>query len=216
MSERMHGDLRGIHSTHNVGLQSTILSFENMHLHGELFANILRARRQSFIIQNKWNLPQALGMEYDQYDTPASRWLAVHHDGQVYGGVRLTPTTARCGIYSYMIRDAQRGLLDSLPSNLLDYEAPVAANIWEVTRGFVLRHVPGALRREVHLRLVWEMTRASREMGIEQFLALLPTNWNRWAARCNLDMRAAGPVMYLDGIPYQTVEMMLTRKPLLI
>ena len=54
-------------------MQSTTLSFENMHNHGELFANILRARRQSFIVQKGWNLPQAMGMEYDQYDTPASR-----------------------------------------------------------------------------------------------------------------------------------------------
>ncbi|MDH5453384.1 MAG: N-acyl-L-homoserine lactone synthetase, partial [Paracoccaceae bacterium] len=56
-------------------MQSTTLSFENMHNHGELFANVLRARRQSFIVQNKWDLPEAMGMEYDQYDTPASRWL---------------------------------------------------------------------------------------------------------------------------------------------
>ena len=38
--------------------------------------------------------------------------VAVHEYGQVLGGLRMTPTTARCGIYSYMIRDAQRGLLE--------------------------------------------------------------------------------------------------------
>lgn len=188
-------------------MQSTTLSFANMHNHGELFANILRARRQSFIVQNKWDLPEAMGMEYDQYDTPASRWLAVHDLGQVLGGVRLTPTTARCGIYSYMIRDAQRGLLDSIPSDLLNFEAPVDPHIWEVTRGFVLHSVPAAIRRRVHARMVMEMARTARELGIAQMLALLPTNWNRWAARCNLDMQAAGRVMTLDGIDYQAVTL---------
>ena len=86
-------------------MQTTTLSFANMHNHGELFANLLRARRQSFIVQNRWDLPQAMGMEFDQYDTPASRWVAVHQLGRIYAGIRLTPTTAKVGIYSYMIRD---------------------------------------------------------------------------------------------------------------
>ena len=57
---------------------TTTLSFANLHNHGELFANMLRARRELFIVHNKWNLPEAMGMEYDQYDTPASRWVVVH------------------------------------------------------------------------------------------------------------------------------------------
>lgn len=46
-------------------MQTTTISFTNMHNHGELFANVLRARRQSFIVQNNWDLPQAEGMEFD-------------------------------------------------------------------------------------------------------------------------------------------------------
>jgi N-acyl-L-homoserine lactone synthetase len=187
-------------------MESTTLSFANLHNHGELFANFMRARRQSFIVHKKWNLPEAMGMEYDQYDTPASRWLAVHEYGQVLGGLRMTPTTARCGIYSYMIRDAQRGLLDTIPSDLLDFEAPVDPRIWEVTRGFVMQSVPSSIRRGVHFRMVQEMSRTAREYGITQMLALLPTNWTRWAARCRLDMSAAGRVMDLDGIDYQAVS----------
>ncbi len=36
---------------------TTTLSFENFHNHGELFVNLLKARKQSFIVQNKWDLP---------------------------------------------------------------------------------------------------------------------------------------------------------------
>jgi len=100
-------------------MQTTTLSFDNIHTHGTLFTNVLRARHQSFIVQRKWNLPQVDGMEFDQYDTPQSRWIAVHDGGQVLAGIRLTPTTARCGIYSYMIRDAQAGLLATIPDTLL-------------------------------------------------------------------------------------------------
>lgn len=187
-------------------MQSTTLSFSNMHQHGELFANVLRARRQSFIIQNQWDLPETMGMEFDQYDTPQSRWLAVHSDtGEVLAGVRLTPTTARCGVYSYMIRDAQRGLLESIPTDVLYDDAPVTENIWEVTRGFVVKDLPGKIRTRVRLRLVMEMLKTSREEGITSMLALLPSNWDRWAARCKLDMHAAGRNMNMGGIDYQAV-----------
>jgi N-acyl-L-homoserine lactone synthetase len=187
-------------------MHSTTLSFANMHNHGELFANILRARRESFIVRNRWELPETMGMEFDQYDTPASRWLAVHDEtGRVLAGVRLTPTTARCGIYSYMIRDAQHGLLDSIPSDLLFDEAPVDEGTWEVTRGFVVHDIPASIRQRVRMRLVMQMLRTSREEGIRRMLALLPSNWGRWAARCSLDMKAAGRNMNMGGIDYQAV-----------
>jgi len=194
-------------------MEATTLSFENLHNHGELFANLLRARRQSFIVQNKWDLPEALGMEYDQYDTPASRWVAVHDkSGQVLAGIRLTPTTARCGIYSYMIRDAQRELLDSIPSDLLYFEAPVADHVWESSRVFVSHHTPAHMRRRVHLSLMHEMCRAARDLGAAQLLGLIPANWPRWAPRCGLDTSAAGRVMEIDGIANQCVSIDLTTK----
>ncbi len=187
-------------------MQATTLSFANIHNHGELFANVLRARRESFIVKNKWDLPQTMGMEYDQYDTPQSRWLAVHDDtGRVLAGVRLTPTTAQCGIYSYMIKDAQNGLLNSIPTDLLYGQAPVDEATWEVTRGFVANDIPTSIRRKVHLRLVHQMLRTSREEGIGRLLALLPSNWSRWSARCQLEMKAAGRNMNMGGIDYQAV-----------
>jgi acyl homoserine lactone synthase len=189
-------------------MQTTTLSFENIHNHGELFANMLRARRELFIVHNKWDLPEALGMEYDQYDTPASRWVVVHDDlGRVMAGNRLTPTTARCGIYSYMIRDAQRGLLNTIPSNLLYAEAPVAETVWESSRLFVALDTPAAIRRTVHARLISELAKASRLLGATSCLTLLAANWPRWAGRVGVDMTAMGPVMEIDGIDNQVVSM---------
>lgn len=191
-------------------MQTTTLSFENLHNHGELFANLLRARRQSFIVQNKWDLPEAMGMEYDQYDTPASRWIAVHEFGEILAGIRLTPTTMRCGIYTYMIRDAQRGLLDSIPQDLLYEEAPVAENVWESSRVFVSHTTPMKIRRRVHANLILEMTKSARELGATQVLGLIPANWPRWAPRVGLDMSAAGRVMDIGGIENQCVSINLS------
>lgn len=188
---------------------TTTLSFDNMHTHGDLFATLLRARKQSFIVRNNWDLPEADGMEYDQYDTPASRWVAVHENGKVLAGIRLTPTTARCGIYSYMIKDAQNGLLDSIPSNLLDFKAPVAPHIWESSRVFVAESVPSNLRMRVQANLMAEMINAARDNGATQVLGLVPAVWSRWIGRLGLDAEAAGPKMDIDGTANQVALMHL-------
>lgn len=200
----LHRVFQPVHEEYK--MQTTTLSFSNFHQHGELFANILRARRDSFIVKRRWDLPQTEGMEFYQYDTPASRWLAVHSDtGEVLAGARLTPTTAQCGIYSYMVRDAQRGLLESIPTNLLDTEAPIEAGIWEVTRGFISQNIPDTKRLRVRLMLIALMMQAAREEGIGQMIALLPANWTRWSARAKLDVEPAGPVMEMGGVSYQAV-----------
>ncbi|MDO8986504.1 acyl-homoserine-lactone synthase [Cypionkella sp.] len=187
---------------------TTTLSFANLHNHGELFANMLRARRELFIVHNKWDLPEALGMEYDQYDTPASRWVVVHDDqGRVMAGNRLTPTTAKCGIYSYMIRDAQRGLLDTIPASLLTDQAPVADHIWESSRLFVAHDVPSSIRRRVHAQLIAQLGDTVRSLGATHCLTLLAATWPRWADRVGVKMKAMGPVMEIDAIDNQVVEM---------
>ncbi len=189
-------------------MQTTTLSFANLHNHGELFANMLRARRELFIVHNKWKLPEAMGMEYDQYDTPASRWVVVHDDtGRVMAGNRLTPTTTTCGIYSYMIRDAQRGLLNTIPSNLLYKDAPVADTIWESSRLFVAHDVPSSIRRRVHAQLIAHLGTAVRGLGATHCLTLLAATWPRWADRVGVKMSAMGPVMEIDEIENQVVLM---------
>ena len=191
----------------------TTLGFENLHHHGELFVKFLRARRASFIERNRWDLLEAEGMEYDQYDTPASRWVVVHEDGEVQAGLRLTPTTARCGIYSYMIRDAQLGLLEGIPRDLLDFEAPVAPDIWESSRVFVMANVPSRARTRVQAAMMKEMIRAAKECGAVSVLGLVPAVWSRWIGRLGLHADPAGPELNIDGWRTQVAMMDLRPRP---
>ena len=180
-------------------MEVTTLSFANLHTHGPLFANLFRARHKTFIQNARWDLPEADGMEFDQYDTPASRWVAVHSGGQILAGVRLTPTTHRCGIYSYMIRDAQRGLLDSIPMDLLNFDAPVDPNIWESSRVFVSDEVPASERLRVQMQLIHEMVISARGLGASSVLGIIPEHSPRLARRVGLDCVAAGPVLDIAG-----------------
>lgn len=189
---------------------ATTLSFENMHSHGELFVNLLRARRETFIVRKQWDLPENCGMEYDQYDNPASRWVAVHEGGKVLAGVRLTPSTARVGIYSYMIRDAQKGMLDSIPSNILYDMAPVDPLVWEASRIFVSPEVRSTQRLEVHRDLMGGMMRAARGYGVATLLGLVPAVWPRWISRMHIEAEEAGPPLEIDGVWNQVARMDLS------
>lgn len=193
-------------------MQVTTLSFQNIHTHGSLFTDLLRARHRTFIEQAQWDLPQADGMEFDQYDTPASRWVAVHDFGRILAGVRLTPTTHRCGIYSYMIRDAQKGLLETIPDNLLFEEAPVAQHIWESSRVFVCDDVPAKIRMRVQMQLIAEMVRAGREVGASSVLGLIPATSPRLARRVGLDCVPAGPVLDIGGSASVCVNISMATK----
>jgi N-acyl-L-homoserine lactone synthetase len=180
-------------------ITTTTLSFHNMHEHGALFVNLLKARCNAFIVKNQWSLPESEGLEYDQYDNPSSRWVAVHRGEEILAGVRLTPTTAKCGMYSYMIRDSQLGLLNSIPSNLLDFEAPVDPNIWEASRIFVINEVPTRLRTRIQSMLMEGLFKAAAENGATQIMGLVPAVWARWIGRLGLSAEPAGPVLEIDG-----------------
>lgn len=190
-------------------MQTTTLSFGNMHAHGALFTDILRARRESFIVHRKWDLPEVDGMEFDQYDTPQSRWIAVHQLGEVLAGIRMTPTTARCGIYTYMIRDAQLGLLESIPTDLLYDTAPVSPHVWEASRVFISRNVPSKLRLSVQANLMEQMVKTARDEGATQIIGLCPRAWMRWMRRLGYQTEHVGPCLDIDGSDNQAIMMHL-------
>ncbi|WP_298430546.1 acyl-homoserine-lactone synthase [uncultured Jannaschia sp.] len=187
-------------------MQVTTLSFDNLHAHGPLFTDLLRARHRTFIQQARWDLPEADGMEFDQYDTPASRWVAVHEYGRILAGVRLTPTTHRCGIYSYMIRDAQLGLLDTIPRDLMWEDAPVAQHVWEGSRVFISKEVPSEMRLRVQIQLIAEMVRTGRELGAAAILAIVPVASQRLARKLGLEWTPVGPVRDIDGVACVCVQ----------
>jgi N-acyl-L-homoserine lactone synthetase len=184
-------------------MEMTTLSFANFHQHGVLFSNMLKARHRTFIEEMDWELPSAEGMEFDQYDTAQSRWVCVHDGDRVLAGVRLTPTTARCGVYSYMVRDAQRGLLESIPANLLDDPAPIADHIWDANRLFVAEGVETEIRHAVQLSLMGHMVRSARDLGASILIGLLPIAIPRLGRRLGIDMVPAGPVMKIGGVAHR-------------
>jgi N-acyl-L-homoserine lactone synthetase len=174
-------------------VRATVLSFSNMHRYGDLWSAFMRARKQVFVDRLKWTLPVAEGMEFDQYDTPYARWVVIHEYGQILGGVRLLPTTAKVGMHSYMLRDAQLGLLEGIPTDVLFFEAPVESRILEATRLFIADAVPADRRLAIQTVLMNNFASASRALGATHVIGIVPAVWSRWLRRLELGAVPVGP-----------------------
>lgn len=187
--------------------KATTLSFSNMHQHGELLANFFRARKKVFIDELHWKVPSTDGMEFDQYDTPQAKWVVIHEYGQILGGLRLSPTTAQCGIYSYMLRDAQKGLLEKIPTDVLFIKAPVEDNVWEGTRLFISDEVPTARRMAIQMLLIRHLLVTASELGVSHLIGFVPSHWYRWIRRMDLQAVSIGPKVNIDGTVSQAALM---------
>lgn len=180
-------------------VRATTITFRNLSRQGDLLVSFMEARKRVFIDQLRWNVPHVDGMEFDQYDTPQARWIAVHADGRVLGGVRLTPTTAQVGVYSYMLRDAQNGLLPDIPRDILFFEAPVDMNVWEASRLFITDDVPAHRRHDVQSALMTQMSTAARAEGATHVIGIVPALFSRWLRRLGLDAVPVGRRFEIDG-----------------
>lgn len=180
-------------------LKATTISYRNLSQYGDLLVATMEARKKVFVDRLKWDVPHTDGMEFDQYDTPEARWVAIHEFGEVLAGIRLAPTTAQCGIYSYMLRDAQKGMLDSIPTDVLFFEAPVDPNIFEASRLFISDEVPAERRLHVQSLLVTQMAASARAMGATHVIGIVPSLFSRWLRRLDLDAVAVGPRFEIDG-----------------
>ncbi len=192
-------------------VRTTVLSFSNMNQHGDLLVRYLKARHAVFIDRLGWDLPQTDGMEFDQYDTPLCRWAVLHEFGDVMAGVRLTPTTARIGMHTYMLRDAQRGILESIPRDVLFFEAPVEDRIWEASRLFISADVPAQRRPEVQRRLMSAMARVAQDEGATQVIGIVPYVFARWLRRIGLGAVPVGPKFEIDGTKSQAALFTVSR-----
>ena len=186
-------------------IRSTTISFRNMGEYGGLLVNYLEVRKFIFLDQLGWKVSEADGMEFDQYDTPFCRWIVIHQFGEVIGGVRMVPTTAKCGPFSYMLRDAQKGLLEDIPTDILFFEAPVEHSVWEATRFFITNAVPAQQRQRVQTLLFRSMCQTAMDNGAVHVLGIVPALWARWARRLGVNATPIGAKFSIDGTASQCV-----------
>ena len=114
-------------------MENITFSLADMHRHGSAFYDYLGLRKRFFVDNLGWNIPHDDQVEMDQYDNPKASYSLVLRDGEVVGGARIMPTTAKWGTHTYMLRDAVQGKLIDIPPSVLGRDI-VDEDLWECTR----------------------------------------------------------------------------------
>jgi N-acyl-L-homoserine lactone synthetase len=160
------------------------ISYENAHLFGSAFYSQFQLRYRAFIERQDYDVRIYKGMEYDQYDTPASHYLVYHTDeGRALGVSRLTPTTQGC-----MLKDLWPGLVED--KALLQSE-----QVWEGTRYCIDKDVGPALRTTIIHEMAIAYLEFGLQMGIQKIVGMMPTYIYRSVfEKPGISMEYLGPV----------------------
>ena len=138
------------------------LSWETAHLHGETWISHHRLRHRLFVERQGWEVPTYRGLEYDEFDTPAARYLLwVDDAGDARGVARLLPTTR-----PYMLKKVWPELIVGKP--------PESDSVWEATRFGCDQTLDAATRRRAVAEILCAMQEFGIRQGIHRYLAVMP------------------------------------------
>ena len=176
------------------------VNLSTAHLFGDILPSLHRLRYRVFVERQRWDVPHVNGMEYDQYDTPATTYLVWRdRTGEARGVARLNPTNR-----PYMLQELWP---DAVESQTL----PVSSKILEGTRFGVDRGLDPATRDRVIGELLCGCLEYGLMNNVDYYVVLMPVvvlkgtfmrsgcsvdfmGPNRWigdefcaAARCEVD-----------------------------
>jgi N-acyl-L-homoserine lactone synthetase len=180
------------------------ISCENVHLFGPAFHSQFQLRYRAFIERQDYDVRINKGMEYDQYDTPASHYLVYHTpDGRALGVSRLTPTVQGC-----MLKDLW-------PDMVEDKALLSSALVWEGTRYCIDKDVAPALRTAIIHEMAAAYLEFGLQAGLKKIIGMMPTYIYRSVfEKPGIDMEYLGPVTVIGRHRIRAVAIPVDRKQL--
>ena len=138
------------------------LDWETAHLHGEAWISQHRLRHRLFVRRHGWDVPTYNDLEYDQFDTPAAKYLIwLDQDRQARAVARLIPTDR-----PYMIKE--------IWPEFVDGPLPQCRSIWEASRFGCDRDLPPASRRRAVAEIICGCLEFGVRRGVGSYLCLMP------------------------------------------
>ncbi len=165
------------------------VTIETAHLFGDALASQFRLRHKVFVERENYNVPTWRGMEYDQYDTPATVYCIARDDAGVARGVaRLAPTDR-----PYMIKDLWPDMVYTMP-------LPGGSGIWEATRLGIDQDLPKEQRSGILNELILAYMEAALMLKVEYMLGVMPLwAWEHCFLRKGWPVQFIGPSKQVDG-----------------
>ena len=166
------------------------LSWETVHLHGETWISHHRLRHRLFVERQGWEIPTYRGMEYDEFDTPAAKYLLwVDDAGEARGVARLLPTTR-----PYMLK--------KFWPDMMSGEPPESDSVWEATRFGCDQSLDATTRKRVVAEILCAMQEFGIQNGINRYLAVMPLRLlKRVVVNAGCKVTVLGPEQMLGNLP---------------
>jgi N-acyl-L-homoserine lactone synthetase len=163
-----------------------------------------RIRHREFNQRLGWGLNHIDACEFDEYDTPAARYIIAYRGDQCVGGLRLAPTSSRYRQdgrqITYMIRDFALGYIAS-PFTLDDFSEPLPSSpqVWEMTR-FVSDGLPTTRS------LLNAADDFLKSQDVSDVLTISPVQFPKLLRRLGFACRSiSAPIVFDDGMAYQAL-----------
>lgn len=141
-----------------------VINFKNLSKYGEIFQNQFKLRHNGFIERQKYDVKVFDGLEYDQYDTPATTYFIYSSDGKNVEGVsRLIPTQQGCMLKDYW------------PDLVQDKSLLSSDDVWESTRFCIDNKLSPDYRRNICNQLACAHIEFGLAYNIRMIIGLMPT-----------------------------------------
>jgi N-acyl-L-homoserine lactone synthetase len=173
---------------------TTLAVGSNRELSSTLMVQMHEFRHEIFVKRLGWSLPMLNGVEQDQYDNTAARYVIQCDDaGRVTACARLVPTTG-----SYMLPEL-------FPQLLGDVETPRDATTWELSR-FATNVRETREGRILSLsaptvEFLDEIIEFARGHGIERLVLVTSVMIERLMLRAGVAAHRLAPPAKIDGTP---------------
>lgn len=199
-------------------MHNITFDFLGQHRHGTAFHEYLRLRKTTFVDLLGWDIPHNDDVEMDQYDNPCAHYSLVIRRGKVVGGIRAMATTSSWGRHTYMLRDALRGYIDQIPTDMMPCDL-ATREVWECTRIVMSDQVAGQSERAECLSMVigGAVDIVNRNGGLE-LMSLTRPPLMRALRQLGFAVTQHGEpyVNESDGLKYAVLRMPATRSSHLI
>jgi acyl homoserine lactone synthase len=147
---------------------------------------IHRLRYQTFRERLQWDIPTIDERERDRYDDLHPVFVIVRNEQRVLACCRLLPTTG-----SYMLKD-------TFPELLAGRAAPVADDVWEISRFAVTKEARAGLGFTVlPAALIRETARFALTNGIREYVFVTTVGFERLLVRMGVHLERFGPPLLI-------------------
>jgi len=163
------------------------------YLFGDALASQFRLRKRVFIDRQNYAVPSWKGMEFDQFDTPATQYFVWRdEEGEARGVARLAPTSLK-----YMLEEIW-------PEKITGIDLPHSDRVWEATRFGVDSDLPPKRRNQIVKELICALLEYGITHGIDQMIGLTAVAVVRNVfVRNGWKAQMVSPIWLEDGIEVQ-------------